>query len=235
MLRFAAQRGTRQTARRLFYEPLEPRLALAVANVVFEFADPAAPGTPLTELQLGEDYLLRVFIQDNRGQDADGVFQAYFDMTYNAALLSVTGGISHGPQYDVRPLGSAAVDGQIDAAGGASDGLPSPPDGRFLLFSLPFHTDAAGTLNIAAQPDDGANNKVEFFFDSDPVTDIQFVGNSIPIQGAAIIVTPTSGLTTTEAGGTATFTVVLSQQPTANVTIGLSSSDTTEGTVSAAA
>ena len=39
---------------------------------------------------------------------------------------------------------------------------------------------------------------------------------------------------TTEAGGTATFTVVLNTQPTANVTIGLSSSDTTEGTVSPA-
>src|SRR5205085_659241 len=50
---------------------------------------------------------------------------------------------------------------------------------------------------------------------------------------AGIIVTPTFGLTTTEAGGTATFTVTLASQPTANVTIGLSSSDTTEGTVSA--
>ena len=39
---------------------------------------------------------------------------------------------------------------------------------------------------------------------------------------------------TTEGGGTATFTVVLNTQPTANVTIGLSSSDTTEGTVSPA-
>ena len=39
---------------------------------------------------------------------------------------------------------------------------------------------------------------------------------------------------TTEAGGTATFTVVLNQQPTGNVTIGVSSSDTTEGTVSTA-
>ena len=50
-------------------------------------------------------------------------------------------------------------------------------------------------------------------------------------DAAGITVTPTSGLTTTEAGGTATFTVVLNTQPTANVTIGLSSSDTTEGTV----
>ena len=48
---------------------------------------------------------------------------------------------------------------------------------------------------------------------------------------AGITVTPTAGLTTTEAGGTATFTVVLNSQPTANVTIGLSSSNPTEGTV----
>ncbi|MCP9934861.1 cadherin-like domain-containing protein [Cyanobium sp. Candia 9D4] len=45
-----------------------------------------------------------------------------------------------------------------------------------------------------------------------------------------ITVTPTSGLVTTEAGGSATFTVVLDSQPTANVTVGISSSDTTEGT-----
>ena len=51
---------------------------------------------------------------------------------------------------------------------------------------------------------------------------------------AGITVSPTSGLTTTEAGGTATFTVVLTSQPTANVTIGLASNDTTEGTVSPA-
>ena len=53
-------------------------------------------------------------------------------------------------------------------------------------------------------------------------------------DSAGITVTPTAGLTTTEAGGTATFTVVLNTQPTADVTIALSSSDTTEGTVSPA-
>ena len=48
---------------------------------------------------------------------------------------------------------------------------------------------------------------------------------------ASIVVAPTSGLVTTEAGGTTTFTVRLSTIPTSTVTIGLSSSDTTEGTV----
>lgn len=50
---------------------------------------------------------------------------------------------------------------------------------------------------------------------------------------ASIVVTPTSGLTTTEGGGIAEFTVVLTSEPTANVTVNLTSTDTTEGTVSA--
>jgi large repetitive protein len=58
----------------------------------------------------------------------------------------------------------------------------------------------------------------------------------VPVALAApgVTVTPTSGLVTTETGGTATFSVVLVEQPAANVTIGLSSNDTTEGTVSVA-
>ena len=50
-------------------------------------------------------------------------------------------------------------------------------------------------------------------------------------DAAGITVSPTAGLVTTEAGGTAQFTMALQSQPTANVTLGLSSSDVTEGTV----
>jgi len=51
-------------------------------------------------------------------------------------------------------------------------------------------------------------------------------------EAPGITVEPASGLITTEGGATDTFTVVLNTQPTAAVTIGLSSSDTTEGSVS---
>ena len=50
---------------------------------------------------------------------------------------------------------------------------------------------------------------------------------------AGITVSAISG-DTTEAGGTATFTIVLTSQPTADVEIGISSNDLTEGTVSPA-
>jgi hypothetical protein len=53
-------------------------------------------------------------------------------------------------------------------------------------------------------------------------------------DSAGITVDPTTGLVTTEAGGSATFTVVLGSEPIANVTIPLSSNNTDEGTVAPA-
>ncbi|MBE7520269.1 MAG: IPT/TIG domain-containing protein [Thermoflexaceae bacterium] len=62
-----------------------------------------------------------------------------------------------------------------------------------------------------------------------PSTTLSITDNDSP----GISVSPTSGLQTTEAGGQASFTVVLNTQPSASVTVGISSNDTTEGTVSA--
>ncbi len=49
-----------------------------------------------------------------------------------------------------------------------------------------------------------------------------------------ISISETSGLSTTEAGGTDAFTIVLNRQPAADVTIGVASNDTSEATVSPA-
>jgi hypothetical protein len=69
-----------------------------------------------------------------------------------------------------------------------------------------------------------------FLYDGWFVDDIQIYTCSAS-AGAGFTVTPTSGLTTTEAGGTATFTMSLTQAPNANVTVPISSSNTAEGTV----
>jgi hypothetical protein len=53
-------------------------------------------------------------------------------------------------------------------------------------------------------------------------------------DASGIIVTPLQGLTTTETGGSASFTVVLGSRPTANVSIALSSSNPAEGNMTPA-
>ncbi len=66
---------------------------------------------------------------------------------------------------------------------------------------------------------------------SDSGTDNSSGGTTI--TSAGFVISAITG-STTEAGGTATFTVNLKSQPTANVSIALSSSDSTEGSVSPA-
>jgi hypothetical protein len=78
----------------------------------------------------------------------------------------------------------------------------------------------------------GAANSTDPVYNGRAVADVS-VSNT-DNDSAGVTVTPTSGLITTEAGGTATFTMVLTSQPAANVTIPLSSNDLTEGTVAPA-
>ncbi|GAB4278289.1 MAG: hypothetical protein Fur0025_04740 [Oscillatoriaceae cyanobacterium] len=92
------------------------------------------------------------------------------------------------------------------------------------------------TLNVADDLIDEGDETATFTF-SNPTAGIVLgttTAQTITITDndtAGITVTPTAGLTTTEAGVTATFTVALNTQPTADVTINLSSDNTAEGTI----
>src|SRR5690242_1460006 len=56
-------------------------------------------------------------------------------------------------------------------------------------------------------------------------------GDNVHPGGGELLVSPQSGLMTTEGGGSATFTVALSSQPFGDTLIDISSSNETEGTV----
>ncbi len=99
---------------------------------------------------------------------------------------------------------------------------------------------STGTVGLTVALPKGVSGGRKFLITEvaygDALTNAQAIEKSFalgPID-PAIVSTPSSGLVTTEAGGTATFNVVLDTAPTADVTIPLQSSDTTEGTVSPA-
>jgi hypothetical protein len=122
----------------------------------------------------------------------------------------------------------------------ATEGSVSPTSLTF----TPVNWNAAQTVTVTGLDDAFADGNVVYTIVTAPATstDPGYSGlNAVDVtitnndnETAGITVSPPSG-PTTEAGGQATFTVVLNSQPTANVTIGLSSSDATEGTVSPAA
>ena len=120
-----------------------------------------------------------------------------------------------------------------------SEGLPTPT-------TLTFTTDnwdAPQTVTVTGQDDAVADGGQVYnilvgaatsgdadYMGLDPA-DVEATNTDNDSPG--ITVNPTSGLTTTEAGGDDTFTIVLNSRPTADVTISITSSDTGEGTVSA--
>lgn len=112
-----------------------------------------------------------------------------------------------GPADYHLDAGSPAID-----AGDNSNGWPGPDlDGNLR------------PLDDTGVVDTGAGNA--------PIVDIGAYEYQTHSVAAGIRVTPTSGLVTTETGGTATFSIVLARYPKADVTLALSSSDATEGAV----
>jgi hypothetical protein len=108
-------------------------------------------------------------------------------------------------------------------------------EGRAYLGTADAVTDGAGNAVFAVttgQVPPGqfiTANSTSFSFDQ-----TSEFSACLQVASADVIVTPTSGLVTTEGGGTATFTVKLSTLPVADVTINLSSTRPGEATVSPA-
>jgi len=232
------RRKSTRRARSLVFEPLEDRRLLAGdLDVKFAFTD--LGGQPLTSLQVGDPFLVKAYVRDARSSPT-GVFQAYFDVNFDPSLVTLPADKTLDPgEYRAFSSGTVLDSGLIDEVGGLDfDQVAPDPRGRdCLLFqsNQPWTAAAPGTLTFTATAADSPLHWVEFFDDHliVPAGEINFQ-NSIEILSGGIRVTPTSGLTTTEAGGTASFEVVLTKLPTASVTIGLASSDLTEGTVSPA-
>ncbi len=204
-------------------------------TVRFAFTDLA--GVPSDSLMEGSRYNLLMYVRDSRSAPT-GVRQAYFDVLYDQTLISAEGDVEAGIEYQQDSSGDTSTAGLIDEAGGAdSDATPPVSAGaELLLLSVPISAKEAGTLNLAADLSE-LTTRLPKFFQSDIAVElgnIDFVGRTIDIIEAGIIIVPTAGLQTTELGGTASFQVSLRTAPSSNVTIGLSSSDSSEGTVAPA-
>ena len=122
----------------------------------------------------------------------------------------------------------------------AAEGSVSPS----ALTFTPIDWSLPQTVTVTGVDDDVADGNIAYSISTATATssDSVYAGMNPADVGvsnadndtAGITVTPTTGLVTSEAGGKATFSVVLNSQPTANVIVALTSSDSTEGTVSPA-
>jgi len=134
---------------------------------------------------------------------------------------------------DTEPTANVRIDlSSSDAGEGAV---------RDHVLFTPSNWSTAQTVTITGQDDPVDDGDVAYTIVTQPASSSDSNYNDVNPSDVSvtnedndttgITVHPTSGLTTTEAGGTAEFTIVLDTEPTANVRIDLSSSDSGEGTV----
>ena len=108
----------------------------------------------------------------------------------------------------------------------------SSGDNIYLTFSC---TGACRTISSAASVTIQVKRTAYIGVDTLPATPLWYGEGSFTVNTnpkVLVASNPTNSSTVTEAGSTATFTVQLGQVPSANVTVAVSSGDTTEGSVS---
>jgi subtilisin family serine protease len=164
---------------------------------------------------------------------------ATYDAVISVAAITSSGALSSFSNY-----GSATVD--IGAPGsGIVSTVPNNSYASFNGTSMAApHVTGAVALYASTKPTgtSAAAIKQAILQSATPTASLAgktVTGGRLNVYGAVrtsemIMVSATSGTATTEAGSTVTFTVRLNSQPTANVSIPVSSSDTTEGSVSTA-
>ena len=125
------------------------------AQVVFRLEATDLSGTPITNIVPGSDFLLKVFVRDNRvNANPAGVFAAYLDINYDVNLLDIVWLSSNPLGFDIEfsqfyqngPSGSASVAGLIDEAGAFQTGFAPLGAAEILLFQTRF---TAGGLQLA--------------------------------------------------------------------------------------
>ena len=196
------------------------------------------PGTATVEVQL----------QDNGGIENGGVDlsdKATFNITIPAPKVNLTASTTTASEAGTTAITfTATAEGSV--VGNQTIDLALTGTASVADFTGPIPTQIniqngsnTGQVTLTVNNDnlvEGAETATLTI--SNPSTGIGLgttTNQSVTItdQGTAgITITPTTGLTTTEAGGKATFTVQLNSQPTADVTVGLTSDNTAEGTVS---
>ena len=209
--RQSVHRLTRPQSRFLTYELLEDRCLLAsIVNVNFEFTDPTGT-TQVQSLNTGSDYQLQVYVQDARGNAAQGIEQAYFDISSNP-LVTVNTPIDHGDYFRTGVEPNPFTGSLLDVGGVYAYGKPvspHPAGDPFLLFSVPIHVgNTPGTLGYSCNVVSGPRASVDTvqMFDSlGAVTSFNLSGNVITVL--ANHVTPNLTTVADANVGTATFTL----------------------------
>jgi predicted outer membrane repeat protein len=154
-------------------------------------------------------------------EDSGEALTATFTRTVNTTgVLTVTFNVggSATPDIDYTQSGAASFDG---SSGSLTFGDGVITRTMRIIPTLDFVVELDETVAVTVSASSSYSLSVPS----------SVTGVIVDDDSAGVIVDPIDGLSTTESGGTATFSVTLQSEPTGTVTVTLASDDPTEGTV----
>jgi hypothetical protein len=184
---------------------LDVAIAEPIVNATCQAARPISDGQILRNQDLSEGQISNDFFCKQGG--GPSLYYSAKLLAHQTISLNVAG---HDTNFGRSPLLIVVREG-------------CGPQNTCQVMSEPFvsyRNDTASTKNVVIE--------VSTFGGIPPVFDLTV---SLPLPAGGVTVSPTQGLVTTEAGGEATFDVVLTSPPLMPTTIALSSSEPDEGTV----
>jgi len=120
-------------------------------EIILQITD--AQGNVLTSLSSDQEFFLRVYVRDMRGEPY-GVAAGFMDITWDAAKAEVIGAITYGSTYPLQRQGAVSP-GLLNEVGAFSgQTMPEDPYEPTLLFSVPMRATASGGLTFTADPAD---------------------------------------------------------------------------------
>ncbi len=146
------------------------------AEVRLEVANLA--GTAITNVAVGDEFLLRFYARDVRGSfDRKGVFSAFTDILFDSALVTpvTTTPIQFGPTFSTNSSGSFST-GLIDELGALTNNLSATNLQEVLVATVRMRATTAGSLSFISESADIDGNEFLLFEQDDPVANslIQF-------------------------------------------------------------
>ncbi|MGD9719730.1 MAG: hypothetical protein AB7O59_00755 [Pirellulales bacterium] len=145
-------------------------------------------GTPISTIDVGEDFLLQVFVQDIRNPPAvaGGIAAGYLNVDYDGVLVSISPSapIEYDPFFTAWQTGNLDEPGRIVGAGAYSISFEAPGTALQALFSIPATATAPGGVAFTPsffEAEDG-RNVLLFVYDSPLLeSEIDFVGATLSI------------------------------------------------------
>ncbi len=126
-----------------------------------------AAGSPLTNVNAGEDFFLDVYVQDQRPQ-ADGVFAAYFDVVMDTGLVSLDGSPVFGDSYPNTQHFTESA-GQMEEIG-AIGNVAFLGGAERLLFRLPVTAAGSGSADFSIDPAENVGHEMLVYGSNSPVS-----------------------------------------------------------------